>query len=495
VDSPVNREPDTRERRPSDLSRAAGGSHERHDAGSPQGALGAQKVTLDRSLSDLARSLEGKRIRYCVLHDWDLREVRPGSDIDLAVAAADLRPFVRALDSSFPGAVVQVIHYESSGYVLIMGRRKGSSAGFVAFDAATDYRRQGLIHLSGDDLLRHRRNSSNLWVASPEAEFRYLLVKVICKQTLPGASRQRLGELHAALADHSKDTAQELLGARCGKKVTGWISAADWTAFERHLRKLRRALRWRSLLTRPLYPICYWGAELARVQRRWRYPNGLSIAVLGSDGAGKTTLVEGLKRELAGGFRQVQSFRLRPDLLHRNRTGPEPNPHGIPPRSRWLSILKVLYLLADYRLGHLLKIRPKLVRSDLVIFDRYYHDIFVDPRRYRYGGPRWLTRLAGHFIPTPDIALIMVAPPEQLLARKSEIPREELLFQGPRYRRLALQLGNAVLLDASLPAAEVLSKARDACLQYMHARYRKRRHLWFGKRLEDGSIMGSAREG
>ena len=46
----------------------------------------------------------------------------------------------------------------------------------------------------------------------------------------------------------------------------------------------------------------------------------------------------------------------------------------------------------DHWVGYIFKVRPALGRSNFVIFDRYFHDVLVDPRRYRYGGPSWYAK-------------------------------------------------------------------------------------------------------
>jgi thymidylate kinase len=436
----------------------------------------------DPRIVELARILEGLPIEYCILHGWDASDSSMGSDVDIVVAPKDLRAFEIALDDNSAGGITQLLHYESTGYCFIVRLPTGQSAEFAKFDVGTDYRRDGLVYLSGADLLRNRRKWRDVWRASPESEFAYLLVKRICKQRLSARQANRFHELQVELDERSFAICRKSLGLLCAKRLVGWIASSDWTAFETNLRRLRRALRWRRLISDPLNPLRYWSPEVIRLQQRLRYPTGLLVAVLGPDGAGKTTLIEGLRRELSGTFRRVQSFRFRPDVFHRNFSGTEPHPHRKSLRSPWLSMLKVLYLCADYALGYLINVRSKLIRSDLVIFDRYYDDILVDPVRYRYGGPRWLIKFVRHIIPRPDVTLILDASEDQMLTRKVELPHEELRRQRFAYRQLAAETANTIVLDASRSAAEVVRQASDGCLQYLHSRYLKRRRLWFGTR-------------
>jgi thymidylate kinase len=437
---------------------------------------------LDPRAKELGRILQGLPIEYCILHGWDADASCLSSDLDIVVAPKDLTAFETALDiSSFVG-ISQLLHYESTGYFFLARLPTTQGIAFAEFDVGIDYRRDGLVYLSNADLLKNRRLWNDLWIASTESEFAYLLVKRICKQSISARQANCFLELQVELGERSFAVCRQLVGTRWAKRVVGWIATSDLTAFETNLPRLRRALRWRRLICDPLSPVRYWWQEVVRLQLRLRYPTGLLVAILGPDGAGKTTLIEGLKRELSGTFRSIQGFRFRPDIFRRNLPDPEPRPHAKGLRSRFLSVLKVLYLCVDFGLGYLVYVRSKLIRSGLVIFDRYYDDILVDPTRYRYAGPGWLIEFARHIIPRPDITLILDVSEDQILARKAELPREELRRQRFAYRQLAAGAPHTFVLDAARPAVEVVSEASNCCLRYLHSRYLKRRRLWFGTR-------------
>ena len=51
-----------------------------------------------------------------------------------------------------------------------------------------------------------------------------------------------------------------------------------------------------------------------------------------------------------------------------------------------------------------------MIRTRLVIFDRYIYDLLVDSKRVRYGGPAWMLRLLARIVPRPELVILLDAP-------------------------------------------------------------------------------------
>jgi thymidylate kinase len=416
----------------------------------------------------------------CILHGWQgLPEYLP-SDLDIVLAPEDL-PKLEARLLNFPEArLVNLLQHESTCYYFVLAFQEKGQLRFLQVDAAVDYRRDGLVWFRAEELLDGRRRWKDFWVASPEVEFKYLLVKKILKGTVPERSAARLKELVVDLGERSRKLAAGLLGNHDGEKIVRWIQRGDWDTFQKHIRELQKVLKRQKLRQEPFNLFRYWLPEIKRIGQRWRHPTGLFVVVLGPDGAGKSTLIDSLEADLSGAFRRTARFHRMPGLFRKKGDGgPVTNPHAKPSRSFLASLLKLVYYFFDYTLGYWLKVRPSLVKSTLVLFDRYYDDLLVDPRRYRYGGPMWLARWLSRLIPRPDLWLILDVPEDELLRRKQEVPFEELHRQREAYRRLTSELSDAIILDGSLPPEGVACQAEDAILEYMHERYLSRRGLWF----------------
>jgi thymidylate kinase len=425
-------------------------------------------------LAELFKALEALQVRYCVLHGWQELPERLPSDLDIVVAPKDFARLERTLLHADGARLVQVIRYEWSSYCFVLAVQEGGHVRFLPVDVATDYRWDGWIWFHAEELLDGRRPWNGFWVASPEVEFQYLLVKKILKGAFPEQSRERLRELAEGLGQKATSIAARLLGRQWGAQVLTWIRSGQWKALEGNLRTLKRVLKGQRVRQDPLNPIRYWVPELRRIWQRWRYPTGLVVAVLGPDGSGKSALIERLEREMRGAFRRATALHLMPSLPRRKGSrGPVTDPHGKPPRGCVPSLMKLIYWWVAYWVGWFADVYPKKVRWTLVLFDRYYDDLLADPKRYRYGGPMWLARLVGRFIPKPDLFFFLDLPAEVAHARKPEVPLEEAKRLREHYLKLALSVPNVHVVDASRPLEEVVAEVEEIILRYLAARTEK----------------------
>ncbi|HVC44314.1 MAG TPA: hypothetical protein VND20_05810 [Candidatus Binataceae bacterium] len=428
----------------------------------------------DGALAALGRRFARDQVDYCVLHGWGQLPAWSGGDFDLAIDPRHLEVIEAALETDCQGRIVQLLQHEITGFFFVA--RCDGEPDFTLVDAATDYRRDGLVYLSTARLLAGARGWNGFRVAAPAVEFAYLLIKKISKLSIPAHQRERLAELRGMLGAEAAEIAHDLFGPARGARLIEWIDARRWEPLDAEIAGLRRALRLRVIRRDPLAPMRYWWPELGRRWRRWRNPSGLLVAVLGPDGAGKSTLIEGLRSNLGGAFRHTSSFHLRPTVLGRGATGPPvTDPHGAPPRARAASAAKIALYVAQYILGYAVRLRPALAHTTLIFSDRYFDDLIVDPRRYRYGGPEWWLRLARRIVPRPDLWIVLDVPEKTLLARKQEVAAEELSRQRRAYRDLAAQLPNAFVVDGANDPGQVAREAAEVCIDHLHTRYWARR--------------------
>jgi thymidylate kinase len=218
--------------------------------------------------------------------------------------------------------------------------------------------------------------------------------------------------------------------------------------------------------------------------RRWFQPTGLFLIALGPDGVGKSTVLAGVVENLKPAFREIYFFHYRP-RLGRRPTTPVTSPHAVAPRGRILSIARLLLLFCQFWIGYLV-VRPKLARSGLVIFDRYFQDLLVDHWRYRYSGPKWLLRLALKFIPAKDPLLLVFDADEAVIyGRKQDIPIERLRVLRKGYQQLVASSPNAVLIGTDMALEDTLAAATKAIYQHLQSRCYVRFPEWIKPRASE----------
>lgn len=200
-------------------------------------------------------------------------------------------------------------------------------------------------------------------------------------------------------------------------------------------------------------------AKQLRTPGRW-------ITVFGPDGAGKSSVIEEVRVQVAATFSAITVFHFRP-MLGSSRINQlaVTDPHARPPRGWLVSILKLIYWLLDCWCGHLFVVRPSLRRSELVIFDRYYPDILIDPWRYRLPASirtlaRWLAALA----PQPDLRVLLDAPAEVLQSRKAEVSLAESHRQRLAYLAMFQSIPGSLIVNANLPVNEAAQQVSAAVL-------------------------------
>lgn len=180
-------------------------------------------------------------------------------------------------------------------------------------------------------------------------------------------------------------------------------------------------------------------------------PRRAVIVLAGPDGSGKSTLASCISRELASNG--VLKLHHRPHVFPSRKVAIAElsRPHGRKTYGKVPSFAKVAYLFLDYQFGWILRLRRRAqADARLIILERGWWDLAVDPRRYRlHPGTFRLVTILGRLLPSPDATVVLVGDPRVCLARKEELPLDEVSRQIEMWKQIANSIPGASLVDYS----------------------------------------------
>jgi thymidylate kinase len=437
-----------------------------------------------RLLLGVFEVLDRADIAYCVLHGYEGYPWRIRSDVD-CIISSDMRPgrLMGLFHENSARIGGEVVH--SKGYHLVLaGKNAGGSPCFLTLDLSVDCELDDRPFYAGSEVIGARRRHHQFWIPAPDVEFGCYLVRKIAKGYLDKEQGQRLSYLYRQHAASCRRQVARFWGVSSTALIVSAASSGNWEPVRRRLDELRAELRRRAMLRSPWRVVGNQLRRLAdRIMRVCSPDGGLNVVFLGPDGAGKSSVIHAMSQVLAGAFNHTTCYgfapALFPRLFHRHRPHTPPGqPHGLPPRSSLISVLRaVSYWFGYYTFGYYVTVHLALARSTLVLHDRHLVDALVDPRRYRYGGPLWLLRLIWRLVPKPDLVILLDAPTEVLQARKQEVPFEETARQRDAYLTVIKTMKNGHIVDAARPFEEVIGNVSNIILRHLSRRIARRFEL------------------
>jgi thymidylate kinase len=417
-------------------------------------------MTVHPTLAGLFADWNEQGVEWCLLRGAAALDA-PRGDLDLLVAPADLT-CARA-------------SAERRGFVPVPGRRHGThllqydraAACWLWLHIVTDlafgpYR--GLETGAGAECLARRRRDGVVARLAAEDEFWVLLLHTLLdRRAIASRHRDRLGvlarELPLRLGGGRLAAALQSVAPPewVAERVVAAVRASSWHALEALTPGLAAAAARRarvSVLTRVARRIGRATAALRDLRRR----RGVSVALLGPDGAGKSTLAAGLVASSVFPVRQVY-MGLTGGMLRRVDKLRIP---GIVRIGR-LFVLWGRYLRAQYFQG----------RGAMVIFDRYIYDAEVPtPHPLSRSGrlARWID---GRSCPPPDLVIVLDAPGAVMYRRKGEYTSEMLEEWRQHFLAVRRRAPRVEVVDATRPPEVV----RAEVLEHIWRRYAAR---WTG---------------
>jgi thymidylate kinase len=191
--------------------------------------------------------------------------------------------------------------------------------------------------------------------------------------------------------------------------------------------------------------------------------HAFTVALIGLDGSGKTTVARSLERQAPERFRYVYMG-----------DNPDSTNHGIrgirgQRKQKRLPLLRPLRKLAGIALrmldeGWRQRVTDRyLQRGFVVLFDRHFlADYLHGDRRSDAWGRRLQQRLRSKLLRAPDLVVILDTPAAVAFARKGEFTIEHLERRRNEYLELRSVFSHSEVVDATLPPEAVAGEVRRA---------------------------------
>ena len=160
---------------------------------------------------------------------------------------------------------------------------------------------------------------------------------------------------------------------------------------------------------------------------------------MGVDGSGKTTLT----KKLVKTFKNSKYLHLKPYILFQDKRTTVKNPHNQKQSSPFISLLRLISWLISYKIFLYSK-------KKIFFFDRYAHDVIIDPLRYKHSLSLNLTKFILNFFPKPDLWIFLNPSLKIIESRKHELSSAESKRQIKDYILFFKNQKNVLVLNTNV---------------------------------------------
>lgn len=412
---------------------------------------------------DCLKELDAKNFKYMLTRDH--AHFGDVDDVDVIVLKKDIDQIIKVLTpflSKLVSPIYSIKFVDEPGHILLV--YVVSKNVCLKFDLIWEIRWKGIVLVDDRCLLFRKVSLQKICVPTISFEMYLLVVKeIIMHKTMRLKTKYLKTIEHLVSCDptHAFDEISRVLGHECENIVKTLFNKLKEESSEELLQARREIIIYslRSLIMRKNFAvvlqICnfrYWAKLISSKFKK----KGIFIAIYGPDGSGKSTVVGNLYETLRRMriFSDTKIFHFKPVTLLKYHLLIKDTTHvmgGRPyvarPRSPLMSSIKLLYNFFEYNIGYLLYIRPLLLHSCAVLFDRYFLDFYFDPERCRINLKPNIIKLLYKFIPKPTINIFLTGDPQTFVERKRELTIAEVSKLIRKYEMEGRKQG--IVLDSS----------------------------------------------
>jgi len=416
-------------------------------------------------LCKLFARLNKEMITYCVLRNYKTLPEAIGNDIDIWVKDGHrkrlyeiVKDLAKILDYTLEYTPRLTLIGEGD-YFLIKDSDKNIN--IIHLDCWTHIHWKGISFIDNLVLEKNMIWHKNLFpIPSPGIRASIMLLKDLLQQS---KIKEKYKDIIKEYSDADREMFLKSILRAFGKNTALAILSMSingtWIELERKTNKIRFILFLRAIC-HPIKQAINWIYYLrAQFRRFFVNSRGIFLVFIGPDGSGKSTTFHNLKKsEIKRLFQKIYYFHghfaFMPELkrivaLFKSNCSEyqsSENSRSSKPLGMLRSIIYPLYYGINYFLGHLFIWKEK-ARGNLIVFDRYFYDYFI---QYQYiNCPRWILNTIAKIVPKPDVIIYLKNKPEVIFNRKNELNIEEIRRQGKICERLVRSFNNSYVIETS----------------------------------------------
>lgn len=409
--------------------------------------------------------LKSKSIPYIIVNGYkDLFDTAErDNDIDILFKKSDFKKINSTLKEYCKQEVCRIVQtYHQEVYAKNIFLYKESTAEILNLDAYGKLHKFNNTFFKEDELFSEVQDYKGVSILSPKHEFFFYFIKKVGKSDFSEKAFLYLKDLFLKNQEECTEVLENHLN-KIGKQVSNAFFKNNYAFINQSKKEILSSIEKKKV------SISYRIKDKFRILKRLVKPTGISIAFLGPDGSGKTTIINGLLNSSLP-FRRTDYFHLKPIHPKNKNSEVTSNPHEYKPYGKLKSLAKLLYFIYQYNFGWLKNIIPLKIKSSLIIFDRYFDDLIADNKRYRYGLGTGLAKFIRLFIKKPALYFILVADAKIIYRRKQEVAFEELENQIKKYGDLA-DNKRYFKIDVNRKPKQIVAEIRQILMQKMNERY------------------------
>ncbi len=396
-------------------------------------------------LKDLFLEFNKHNVRYAVLRNYEgLPDSNSSKDVDILISQNDVKFVTKLIFKVSKENNYQIIWKSKLDYLkgFVFCKLGDDKVFSIKLDIFNGFKWRGMSYLNEAEVLNSAIEYNGFKVPRKAHEAFSLIIYDICYAK---KVREKYFEKIHTNAMSDIDAFKEIVMSHFDTSLANDIIECVEQNLIFKLVELRPKIRL-SIIKNNIMHMRYIRNLFFHIKTEYwdRRRMGILLAFSGPDGAGKSTLVGGLAELF---FSLGVSSVKKP---HHFLTSRIPSLHQLPgaPKKyarqdytkpyqsktpRFLSsTVRLIYYYIAFLFDQMVFLKKERRQNRIIIFDRYYTDLIVDPTRIRIGLRKKIVQALFRFLPKPHGLFIVIADKALILERKQELSEqklEELLYE------------------------------------------------------------------